>query len=140
MKKVLVFGTFDGLHKGHIDFFKQAKKYGEFLVVVISRDKTVLKVKGHFPDKSEKERKKDVENCYLVDKAVLGSVSNYYQIIKKIKPDVICLGYDQKSFIVDELTRELKKMNIFPKIFRLKPYYPRKFHSSLMLRKYERKK
>jgi len=28
MKKILVFGTFDGLHSGHLNFLEQAKKYG----------------------------------------------------------------------------------------------------------------
>ena len=40
MKKtrIMVFGTFDGLHKGHLDFFKQAKNFIEnsFLIVSIS--------------------------------------------------------------------------------------------------------
>ena len=41
MKKVLVFGTFDGLHEGHKDFLRQAKQYGDHLTVVVGRDSTV---------------------------------------------------------------------------------------------------
>jgi len=48
-KKVLVFGTFDGLHEGHKNFFKQAREFGDFLVVVVGRDSTIVKTKGRPP-------------------------------------------------------------------------------------------
>lgn len=35
MIKVLVFGTFDGLHERHIDFFRQAKACGDHLTVIV---------------------------------------------------------------------------------------------------------
>jgi len=38
----------------------------------------------------------------LADRVVLGNLKNKYAIIKKFKPDIICLGYDQKYFIVSE--------------------------------------
>ena len=54
----MVFGTFDGLHKGHISFFKQAKNLikNSFLIVSIARDKNVIKIKGKEPKLSENER------------------------------------------------------------------------------------
>ena len=44
-KRIMVFGTFDGLHKGHLNFFKQAKNFAEnsFLIVSVARDKNVFK-------------------------------------------------------------------------------------------------
>ena len=41
----MLFGTFDGLHEGHFDLFRQAKKYGDYLVVVVARDVNVKKIK-----------------------------------------------------------------------------------------------
>jgi len=38
-KKVMVFGTFDIFHPGHRSFLNQAKKYGNYLIVVVARDK-----------------------------------------------------------------------------------------------------
>ena len=119
MKKVMVFGTFDKLHKGHLNFFSQAEKYGK-LVVVVARDKTVLEVKGKKAKNNEKKRLKQVRKH---SRAILGMIKDKYKIIKKEKPDVICLGYDQKSFI-----KGLKKFKI--KIVKLKAYKAHKYKSS----------
>ena len=43
MKKVIVFGTFDILHQGHLDFFRQAKQYGDYLIVAVAHDENVKK-------------------------------------------------------------------------------------------------
>ena len=121
MKKVMVFGTFDTLHKGHLNLFGQAGKHG-YLIAVVARDETVKKVKGRFPHYSEKERLKHVK--IHVDKAVLGYKTDKYAIIKRINPDIICLGYDQNSF-----TRDLRK-HFKGKIIRLKAYKPHIYKSS----------
>jgi len=62
---------------------------------------------------------------------MLGNIGNPYEIIKKIKPDVIGLGYDQKSF-TEDLELELKKAAISAKIVRLKSYNSEKYHSSIL--------
>lgn len=130
MKKVLVFGTFDGLHPGHINFFEQAKKLGDYLVVVVGRDVTVNEVKGRFPKRSELLRLKAVQQCQLVNEAMLGNIGNPYEIIKKIKPDIIALGYDQNSFSAG-LPEYIKKEDLKIEIVRLKPYKPETYKSSL---------
>jgi len=43
MKKVMCFGAFDGLHPGHLDFFRQAKRYGDFLIVSVGSFSTNIK-------------------------------------------------------------------------------------------------
>lgn len=131
MRKVLVFGTFDGLHQGHLSLFKQAKKHGDYLIVVIARDVTVKKMKNHLPVRNENERLKEVKKYKLVNEAVLGNKSNPYRIIKRVNPDVICLGYDQKAF-TENLPKELEKMGLKTKISRMKPYKPEKFHSFII--------
>jgi len=128
MKKVMVFGTFDGLHSGHLSLFKQTKSYGDYLIVVVARDKTVKKIKNRLPKKNEAERLKELLQCQLVNEARLGYEDNPYRIIREIKPDVICLGYDQKAF-TEDLPEKLKKMKLATKIYRMKPYQPEKYHS-----------
>jgi len=132
MKRVLVFGTFDGFHNGHLNFFKQAKKYGDYLIVVVARDDTVKKIKGNFPFRNEVERAKDVQECKIVNEVKLGNNrSNPYKILKMIKPDVICLGYDQKVF-TKNLPKEIKKLRLKTKVFRMKSYKAKRFHSSII--------
>ncbi len=131
MKKILVFGTFDILHPGHLDFFKQAREHGDHLTAVVALDDTVEEQKGERPANTEKERLQTVRECELADEAVLGNKGDRFTIIKDIKPDVICLGYDQWAK-EDELKERLKKMGIACEIHRLKPYMPNKYKSSLL--------
>ncbi|NCF74919.1 MAG: adenylyltransferase/cytidyltransferase family protein [Xanthomonadaceae bacterium] len=132
LKKVMVFGTFDKFHPGHINFLKQAEQYGDYLIVVVARDITVKKLKGKAPKFSEKERQKEIIKSALADEVVLGKFKNKYKLIKYFRPDVICLGYDQK-YLVDGLSGQLKKFGIKNvKIIRLKAYYPEKYKSSLI--------
>lgn len=122
MIKVMVFGAFDGLHIGHFDFFCQAKKYGDWLIVSVGTDNNVGAFKGKYPLFSQKERLKLVSNLKIVDEAVLGSEKDFYKEIKKYSPDVICLGYDQWAS-EEEVKRELGAVGLTEtKIIRLRPY------------------
>ena len=130
MKKIMVFGTFDIFHLGHQSFLKQAKEFGDFLIVVVARDKTVLKVKKHPTLNNEKKRLKIIKESGFADKVVLGGLKNKYAVIKKYQPDVICLGYDQKFFI-DKLDDELKKIGLNNVIIKkMNSYYPKIYKSS----------
>ena len=130
-KKVMVFGTFDLFHAGHENMFEQARKLGDYIVTVVARDETVRKIKGEYPYYNERQRLKNVKNSNLVDKVILGNLGDKYEIIKKIRPDVIALGYDQfaftyqlEKFLIDE------KMNT--QIERLKSYKPEMYKSSII--------
>ncbi|MBT4277546.1 adenylyltransferase/cytidyltransferase family protein [Candidatus Falkowbacteria bacterium] len=132
LKTVMVFGTFDGLHKGHIHFLMQAKDYGDELIVVVARDKTVKKIKGKLPRLKEEERQKEIIKSKLTEKVTLGRLNNKYKLIKYYKPDVICLGYDQSCF-TENLSEKLKALGLLnTKIVRLKAYKPEKYKSSLL--------
>lgn len=132
MIKVIVFGTFDIIHKGHLDFFKQAKNKGDFLTVVVARNKNVVKIKGRNPLYCEKIRLKHVKSTKLVDKAMLGDLKDPYKCLKKEKPNIICLGYDQSSFKIDQAI--LKRLGLKCKIIKLKPYKKHIYKSSKIKR------
>lgn len=135
MKKVMLFGAFDGLHPGHMDFFKQAKKMGNYLIVSVGLDENVKKIKGKKPLFSQNERLNLVSSLKIVDEAVLGSKTDFYQHIKKYKPDLICLGYDQWAK-VDEVQTELKKVGLADtKVVRLEPYKQDIAKSTVLKRK-----
>ena len=131
MKLVMAFGTFDLLHPGHINFLRQAKKYGG-LIVVIARDKTVKQVKGKLPRYTEKQRQKAIKRLNLAPRVVLGGKRDKYAVIKKYHPDIIALGYDQLYF-TEQLTAELKKLKLKTKIIRLKPYKPEEYKTSILI-------
>lgn len=121
MKTVMIFGTFDILHAGHFYLFKEAKKRGDQLIAVVARDKNVEKLKGNAPFHTDVERKNILSHIDYIDKAVLGDMYDVYKIIRKVKPDVIVLGYDQKSF-VDSLYDKLKEHKLNTKVIRLKSH------------------
>ena len=129
--KVLIFGTFDGIHKGHLSLFRQAKKYGDHLTVVVARDKTVMKTKDRLPLQNEKERARKIKEYKIADEIKLGCKGNPYRLIQEIKPKAICLGYDQK-FFTRNLEKKLKNMGLETKVYRMKPFRPEKYHSSII--------
>jgi FAD synthetase len=98
-KVVLASGVFDLLHLGHVKFLEEAKKAGgkgAELIVIIARDSTVVDGKGRKPIMPENQRRALVESLKVVDEAVLGFEKfDLGDVIERIKPDVIALGYDQ---------------------------------------------
>lgn len=131
--KIMVFGTFDGLHLGHLNFFKQARKLDKnpHLVVSIARDKNVFKIKGARPRLSEKKRFDLVKKSKLVDEVVLSGIKNYLPHIKKIRPDIIALGYDQRAY-VKNLKKDLKTKSLVVNIVRMKPYKEKIYKNSIL--------
>jgi len=132
MKKVLAFGCFDILHMGHYTYLKSAKKLGDKLIVVVARDSTIRKVKKREPVLDEESRRKLVGSLKFVDSAILGGTGDRYEIIKRIKPSVIALGYDQKQ---DErlLKKKLVEMGINAEVVRIKQSFRPKQHKSSIL-------
>ncbi|MBI2558092.1 FAD synthase [Candidatus Woesearchaeota archaeon] len=129
MKKVMCAGTFDIIHPGHLFYLSEAKKYGDRLIVVVARDDNSEAFKGRKPMHNEGERLEAVRTLKIVDEAVLGNQGNIFNIIKEIKPDVICLGYDQKIHNQD-VEDELKKSGIRADVVRISPYMPNVYKSS----------
>ncbi len=116
-KKVLAFGTFDILHKGHEFYLKEARKHGDILNVVVARDSTVKQLKGEFPLNSESKRLSVIQALDYVDNAFLGYEKDKYKIIEELKPDIICIGYDQNSF-TDNLEAILRDRGLTTKIIK----------------------
>jgi cytidyltransferase-like protein len=96
IKVVLCGGTFDILHPGHLLTLRKAKSLGDILVVVVSRDKIAEKIRGRKPYNDENKRLELVSALKIVDYALLGGENEkIYDMILKIRPDVVVLGYDQ---------------------------------------------
>lgn len=124
-------GTFDIVHPGHLYYLSEAKKYGDKLIVVVARDATSETFKKKKPMRNEKERLEAVRMLKIVDEAILGKEGNIFSIIEEIKPDVICLGYDQ-NVQKQQLEDELKKRNLEAEVIRIGSYMPHLYKSSKM--------
>jgi len=129
MNLIMIFGTFDIVHPGHIAMFKQAKEYADKLIVVVSRDENLKKNRNMIPFYNENERVEYLKNIKTVDKVVLGYVGDPYRIINEIKPDIIGLGYDQKIY-VDKLADAITDFGLNIKIVRFTPYQDDRLKSS----------
>ena len=66
---VLVTGGFDPLHSGHIEYFKEAKKLGDLLIVGINTDEWLARKKGK-PFMPYEERLAIIENLKMVNAVV----------------------------------------------------------------------
>lgn len=122
---VLASGVFDLLHLGHVRFLEDAKKAGgenAKLIVIIARDSTVEKLKGRKPIMSEEERLTLVKSLKVVDDAILGYEGlDIGEAIKKIKPDIIALGWDQKE-MEQEVTKFLSNHKMPIKVVRIRKF------------------
>jgi FAD synthetase len=108
--RVLVAGSFEFLHPGHLALLKEAWNIGE-VYVVVSRDKNFEKFKGRKPALNEGERLEVIESVKYVAKAVLGDENDYIKPIIDIKPDIVMLGPDQ-WITPEKLREELEKRGL----------------------------
>ncbi len=132
MKKVLVFGVFDGIHEGHKQFLKQAKACGDYLVVTVARDGTAEQVKGAYPCLPIEVRVEYVRASEYADEVVRGDAKlGSYEVFKKQRPAVVALGYDQQALKAD-LEKHRSEFNWEFEIKVMEPHQPEKFHSSVV--------
>lgn len=130
MTTVMCAGTFDVVHPGHLFYLTEAKRFGDRLVVVVGRDSTVERIKKRTPKHDEHQRLENIRGLDLVDKAVLGHQSgSIFEIISEIKPDVICLGYDQHVQKA-ELEEELVRRDLKARVIRIGAFMSHKYKSS----------
>lgn len=92
---VAVSGYFNPMHTGHLSLFREAKKLGDRLLVIVNND-SQRKLKGSVPFMSENERKEMVAAIGCVDDAVIAididlSVS---ETLKLTRPDIFIWGED----------------------------------------------
>jgi len=99
MIKSFVNGTFDILHRGHLEILNYAKSLGDFLLVGIDDDNRVKEKKGSTrPIHNQEERKFFLENLKAVD--AVDIFSNDYELelmIKSFEPDIMIVGSDWKN-------------------------------------------
>jgi len=94
----MVFGTFDGLHEGHRYFLSEARKLGDYLVVVVAHDRAVRELKNREPKQKMEERVAALTNAALADEVVIGDeVQGSWEVLTIHQPDVVAIGHDQHT-------------------------------------------
>lgn len=99
MKRVFVNGTFDILHRGHLELLNYAKSFGDFLLVGIDADNRVREKKGLTrPIYNQEERKFFLENLKSVDSVdIFSNDEELENMIKLFSPDIMVVGSDWKN-------------------------------------------
>ena len=109
MKKILVNGTFDMLHRGHLEMILYARKLGDSLTVAIDSDKRVKSLKGsNRPVNTHFERATLLSYLRPVDQVVIFDTEE--ELIKLISEhDVMVKGieYKEKLIIGQDICKEL---------------------------------
>ncbi|MFW9830224.1 MAG: adenylyltransferase/cytidyltransferase family protein [Candidatus Thorarchaeota archaeon] len=121
-KRIVIAGTFDILHPGHVFLIAEAAKMGEVLVIV-ARDENVLRAKGHPVIVPEKQRLFMVQALKGVSEAILGNPGpDFITIIEDLNPDILLLGPNQ-NISEKEVQNRLQKRDLKTQVMRLDDFF-----------------
>ena len=95
----MVNGTFDILHRGHLELLNFAKSQGYVLLVAIDTDRRVKELKGQDrPINNQEDRKFHLENLKAVDYVLFfDSKEELIEIMQGWQPDIYVKGSDWKG-------------------------------------------
>lgn len=104
MKISFTNGCFDLLHAGHIDSLKQAKSFGDILVVGVNSDESVRRNKGNDrPIIQEQFRLMMLSSLECVDYLILFNDETAEKLVQLIKPDFYVKGEEYNGAITPEV-------------------------------------
>lgn len=131
-KVVVVFGSFDGLHDGHRYFLREARKLGDRLIAVVAQDVYLREFKGRNPRFSLENRIAAIKAEGIADEVMPGdTVQNSWEVLGRIQPQVIALGYDQAS--LEEALKQ-KYVDSPLEIAQIEALKPDSLHSSILFK------
>lgn len=90
-------GCFDIIHIGHIRYLREARRFGDLLVVGINSDRSVSIIKPDRPVNSQDQRAEVLASLEMVDYVTIFDEETPYELIKSIQPDVLAKGGDWKK-------------------------------------------
>ena len=91
-------GCFDIIHSGHVMLLRKAKEMGDILIVGLNSDNSVRRLKGEKrPVNKENDRAEILSSLEFVDFVVIFNEDTPYELLQKIRPDVLLKGGDYKA-------------------------------------------
>ena len=114
-KIVFTNGCFDILHLGHLKIINEAKRKGDVLIIGLNSDSSIKKIKGSKrPILTQSSRAKLLANMIGVDYVVIFNEATPYNLIKRIKPDVLVKGGDWKKdkIVGNELVKKIYRVKL----------------------------
>lgn len=116
MSKIIVNGTFDIVHRGHIELLNYAKSLGNQLLVCIDTDRRVKELKGEGrPINNQWDRMFMLENLRAVDDVqFFDSAEELEEICKNYQPDIMVKGsdYKDKPIVGSQYCKEIKFVDL----------------------------
>jgi len=96
--RVMVNGTFDIVHRGHLELLQYAKSLGDYLLVAIDTDRRVSELKGPTrPINNQSDRMFMLNSLKCVDYVKLfDSKDALEELIKIYRPNIYVKGSDWK--------------------------------------------
>ncbi len=94
-KVVFTNGTFDILHRGHVEYLTKARALGDVLVVGLNTDASIRRIKGKGrPVNPEDDRAAVLAALECVDYVCLFGSDTPYRMIARLHPDILVKGAD----------------------------------------------
>ncbi len=88
-------GTFDILHRGHVDYLARARELGDILVVGLNTDASIRRIKGpQRPINSNADRAAVLSALASVDYVCFFGDDTPERVIRALVPDVLVKGAD----------------------------------------------
>ena len=88
-------GCFDILHRGHVEYLKEAKACGDRLVLALNSDHSVQLLKGASrPIQTQEDRAIILDALESVDLVVVFDQETPIEIIRTLLPDILAKGGD----------------------------------------------
>ena len=110
-KIVFTNGCFDILHIGHVKYLQKAKSLGDVLILGVNSNESVKRLKGaERPINDEYDRAYLLASMEVVDYVVIFEEDTPYELIKKVKPDILVKGkdYEGKEVVGSDIAKEVQ--------------------------------
>ena len=90
-------GTYDLFHIGHLNIFKNAKQYCDYLIVAVNTDELVGEYKNRTPVIPFEERIEIIQAIKYVDKAIPQTSLEKLQIVLDNNVNIVFIGSDWQN-------------------------------------------